>query len=189
MPRFFQVVLISSMLALSWLLMQVIHELGHVAAAWASGGTVTKVVLHPLTISRTDVEPNPQPLVVAWGGPIVGVVLPLALWSIAAALRVRSVFLVRFFAGLCLLANGLYLGVGSFNAIGDAGDILHHGSPIWFLWLFALGCVPAGLLLWNGTGRHFGLGDAREFDSPMLVYGCVATLAAVVVLEVVFSGQ
>ena len=44
-------------------------------------------LLHPFTISRTDVSPNPHPLVVAWGGPLVGVGLPI----IAAACgRVRT---------------------------------------------------------------------------------------------------
>ena len=51
--------------------MEAVHELGHVLAAWATGGLVTDVVLHPLTISRTDVRPNPRPLAVAWGGAVV----------------------------------------------------------------------------------------------------------------------
>ena len=37
---------------LSWLLMQAVHELGHVAAALATGGSVERVVLHPLTDDR-----------------------------------------------------------------------------------------------------------------------------------------
>ena len=73
MQRFQQVLLIVSMLALSWLMMQAVHEFGHVVAAWATGGAVTKVVLHPSALSRTDVEPNPQPLAVAWGGPLIGI--------------------------------------------------------------------------------------------------------------------
>ena len=65
------------MLVASWIGMQAVHELGHVLAASATGGTVQRVVLHPLTISRTDVSPNPSPLAVAWAGPLVGVILPL----------------------------------------------------------------------------------------------------------------
>lgn len=62
---------------LSWLLMQAVHELGHVAAALATGGTVERVVLHPLTISRTDVADDSYPLVTVAAGPLLGVVLPL----------------------------------------------------------------------------------------------------------------
>ena len=65
-----QIVFIASLLALSWLAMQAIHELGHVVGALATGGSITRVVLHPLQISRTDVLPNPQPGVVVWLGPI-----------------------------------------------------------------------------------------------------------------------
>jgi hypothetical protein len=52
--RGWQVLLVGSLVPLCWLGMQAVHEFGHVAALWASGGTVAKVVLHPLTISRTD---------------------------------------------------------------------------------------------------------------------------------------
>jgi hypothetical protein len=74
-----QVILIASTLLGSWLGMQAVHELGHVAGAWLTGGRVEKVVLHPLTISRTDLAHNPAPLLVVWAGPTVGVLLPLAL--------------------------------------------------------------------------------------------------------------
>ena len=77
MKRQHQVVLIVATLAFSWLAMQAVHELGHVAAAVVSGGRVATVVLHPATISYTQLASNPHPLFVAWMGPIVGVVLPL----------------------------------------------------------------------------------------------------------------
>ena len=46
--RLFQALLILSILSQSWLGMMIVHELGHVFAAWANSGTVAKVVLHPL---------------------------------------------------------------------------------------------------------------------------------------------
>jgi hypothetical protein len=52
-------------LFVSWLLMQAVHESGHVLGARLGGGTVAQVVLHPLTISRTDLAANPHPLLVA----------------------------------------------------------------------------------------------------------------------------
>ena len=50
MKRLQQFILIGSILPLSWLAMMAVHEAGHVAGAWFTGGTIAKVVLHPLTI-------------------------------------------------------------------------------------------------------------------------------------------
>jgi hypothetical protein len=133
----------------AWFGMQAVHEFGHVVAAWLTGGTIQQVVLHPLTISRTDVSPNPHPLFVAWGGPLVGVILPL----VAAACN-RAFFAVGrrywdFFAGFCLIANGAYIGIGSFDAVGDAGDMLRHGSPRWLLATFGIVSAICGLWIWH----------------------------------------
>jgi hypothetical protein len=89
--------------------MMAVHEFGHVLNAWLSGGTVVNVVLHPLTISRTEVEPNPRPLFVAWGGPLWGSVLPLAAWL--AVRRSRFAFLAAFFAGFCLVESDAVVGL------------------------------------------------------------------------------
>lgn len=178
MPRYRSLVLIITVALLAWLLLQAVHELGHVLAAWLTGGTVQLVVLDPLTISRTDVDPNPQPLLVAWAGPIFGAVAPLLFWAVLAAARVPLAWLARFFAGCCLIANGLYLGVGAFSAIGDAGDIIRHGSPHWLLCLFGSVTVPAGVWLWNDLAPNFGLGNNAEEVSGRVVLGCLAALLA-----------
>jgi hypothetical protein len=161
MKRLHQAVLIASTLLGSWLGMQAAHELGHVLGAWLTGARVARVVLHPLTSSRTDLAENPSPLVVVWAGPVVGVLLPLAFWGIAAAWRIRGAYVLRFFAGFCLVANGAYLAGGSFGRIADCGEMLRHGTPIWALWLFGAATLPLGLWLWHGQGPHFGLGAAQ----------------------------
>jgi hypothetical protein len=136
-----------------------------VLGAWATGGHVERVVLHPLAISRTDVSPNPNPLMVVWAGPQIGTLLPLVLWSSAAALRMPGAFILRFFAGFCLVANGAYIGIGSFWEIGDSGDMLRSGSAPWQLWLFGAIAIPLGLMLWHRQGRHFGIGpNAMQVD-------------------------
>ena len=68
--RLNQIILIGTFIGFSWLGMQAVHELGHVLGAILTGGRVTTVVLHPLTISRTDVFPNPHPLIEVWAGAI-----------------------------------------------------------------------------------------------------------------------
>src|ERR1019366_9319444 len=119
MKRFHQAVLVVSTVLASWLGMQAVHECGHVFGALATDGDVARVVLHPLTISRTDLAVNPHPLLVVWAGPIFGVLFPLTLWGAIAALQLPSSFVFRFFAGFCLIANGAYIAVGSFDQVGD----------------------------------------------------------------------
>src|SRR3990172_5967267 len=96
-----QVILIAATVMGSWLGMQAVHELGHVMGAWWTGGEVSRVVLHPLTISRTDLSHNPAPGTVVWAGPIVGDLLPLAAWILARHARMSGEFVLRFFAGFC----------------------------------------------------------------------------------------
>lgn len=186
--RFPQLLLLFTFLPLCWLLFQAVHELGHVAAAVATGGRVEKVVLHPLAISRTDSAESTHPALVVWAGPVVGVLVPLGLWGVSKAARLKWVHLVRFFAGCCLVANGAYLGVGSFDGVGDAGDLLRHGSPAWSLWLFGAITVPLGFYLWNGLGPNFGFGPAQGKVDRGAVCASCGLLVLVVVLEVLFSG-
>ena len=187
MGRVHQVVLIVSILMLSWSGMMVVHEFGHVLVAWWTGGTVTRVVLHPLAISRTDVSPNPQALLVVWAGPMVGVLLPMAAWGVAAWTRLPGSYLLRFFAGFCLIANGAYIGIGEFDRVGDAGDLLRHGASRWHLWLFGIATIPVGLLLWHRQGCYFGLGTARGKVSERAAYACLVGLVTIILLECHFS--
>jgi hypothetical protein len=187
--RVYQVVLIGSTVLGSWLGMQAVHESGHVLGAWLTGGRVERVVLHPLTISRTDLGHNPSPLAVVWAGPVAGTAVPVLVWAGAAAVRLPGAFVLRFFAGFCLLANGLYIGVGSLDRVGDAGDMLRHGSAPWQLWLFGAATAPAGLWLWNGQGPYFGFGPARGRVSRGVAYGSLAACLALLVLGFAVGGE
>jgi hypothetical protein len=158
--------------------MQAVHELGHVLGAQLTGGQVARLVLHPFSFSRTDLAHNPHPLPVVWLGPVFGAIAPLVLWGIACLARLPGAFVLRFFAGFCLIANGVYLGIGSLAGVGDCGDLLRHGAALWQLWLFGAITVPAGLWLWNGQGRRFGLGPHAEPISPTLT-GVVLAVAAI----------
>ena len=169
--------------------MQAVHELGHVIGAWVTGGRVARVVLHPLTISRTDMADNPQPLVVAWSGPLFGIVVPLLLWLLASILRHPGTFVLRFFAGFCLIANGAYIAIGSLAGIGDAGDLLRHGSAGWCLWLFGALAVPAGLGLWHRQGRHFGLGPEPDGVRPAVAWTAAIACASLLILGLLSGGR
>ena len=189
MKRVHQVVLIASTLAGSWLGMQAVHELGHVLGCWLTGGKVAKVVLHPLTISRTDYVSNPAPQTTVWAGPLIGVLLPLAIWGLAAAAQVRGAFVLRFFAGFCLITNGAYIAGGATSSVGDCGEMLRHGSPLWLLWLFGFVAVPVGLWLWSGQGKHFGLGEARGTVDRGVTYVTLGACVLLVLLGVLIDGR
>lgn len=177
-----QVLLIASFLPLCWLLMMAVHEVGHAVAALLSGGGVKTIVLHPLAISRTDVDPNPHPLLVVWAGPIGGILIPLAIWCLARWRRSSIEYLPRFWAGFCLIANGTYIGVGSFDGIGDAREMLLLKSPIWSLWLFGALTTPLGFALWNGLGPNFGLGVTKGAVDSRVATGSIVSLIVVVAL-------
>ena len=187
MQRFHQVVFSVSLLALCWFVMMAIHELGHVIGAYVTGGGVEQVVLHPLTISRTDVSPNPNPSVVVWLGPIVGCFLPVAMaWLVPRGNEsMRKV--AEFFAGFCLLANGSYIAFGAIDKVGDCGVMLQNGSPLWMLFLFGALTIPLGFLMWHR------LGSVKEFCAdpaladPTLTYSIVACLATILTLEILIS--
>jgi hypothetical protein len=187
--RFHQTVLIVSLLLASWLGMQDVHEFGHVVAAWLTGGRVAQVVLHPLTISRTDIADNPAPNLVVWAGPVLGCLLPVAAWGVAALWRWSGAYLLRFFAGFCLVANGAYIAVGSFEKVGDAGVMLRHGAPSASLWGFGILTVPAGFWLWHRQGPHFGFGGTAGTVSAAAAYSCLGIAVALVCFGLAVDGR
>lgn len=180
-PDFSACLLITMFLPLCWLWMQVVHELGHVLGAWLFGGRVTHVALHPLAISRTDVDPNPHPVLVVWAGPIIGVAFPVAAWGALAGWKAIR-HLARFFAGFCLVANGAYIGMGPWFPVGDAAIMLKYHAA-WPLAVFGVVTFAFGLLLWHGQGPWFGLGDEPERVSDRTVLVVAALLAGTIVLE------
>lgn len=161
MKRLEQIILIGTFIAFSWLAMQAVHELGHLIGAWVTGASVIEVALHPLIFSRTDLGDNPHPLAVVWAGPIVGATLPLLVFLLAKLCRSPGIYLFRFFAGFCLIANGAYIAFGPSNGFADTGIMMRYGSPRWLMILFGVLTAPLGLYLLNNQGKHFGLGEAK----------------------------
>lgn len=189
MKRFEQTIMIVSFLAFSWLAMQAVHELGHVAGAWLTNGKVTKVALHPFILSRTELVHNPHPSVVVWSGPLVGVLLPLFVLMLARFFRSPGIYLFRFFAGFCLIANGVYIAFGSSTGAADTGIMIQHGSSRWLVLLFGILTVPPGLYLWHNQGRHFGLGKAGGQVSRSAAIVSVALLVLLAGVELIVNSR
>lgn len=187
MNRLPQLMLIFGSFLVSWLGMQAVHEFGHVIGAIVTGAQIRRVSLDPLSISRTDLGQNPHPLFVVWAGPVLGSLLPLVLWSIAEMFRWRAAFVIRFFAGFCLIANGAYIGVGSFDEVGDCKEMLISGSPLWGLWMFGLVTVSTGLFVWHGLGSQFGLGSVGGNVNHSVARGTLVTSLVLFMVLLVFS--
>lgn len=187
MNRFFQVLLVGSLIGFSWMAMMIVHEIGHAFHALVSGGRVVQVVLSPWEFTRTDVSPNPYPLFVAWGGAVWGVLLPIAVWVITKAVVRPHAYLAAFFAGFCCIANGAYIGAGSIVQAGDAADMLRHGATPWVLVAYGILSFAAGLYLWNGLGPHFGLGASGGPVDKRTANVMAIALVVVFVGEVVWS--
>lgn len=94
----------------------VVHELGHVLAAWLTGGTVSSIVLHPLRISWTGLSDNPHPQVVAWGGSGLGVGIPLLFCVLGKRLRLPHAY--------CLNDGWRFRPVWSWFAVGTGDTAL-----------------------------------------------------------------
>lgn len=129
--RFFTLL---GLLTISWCVMTFTHEVGHVVAGLCSGGSLETVELRPWRLPYSLFVVDPHPLITLWGGPLIGVVVPVAF---AITLRMQWMW---FIASFCLLANGLYLATGWFagDRYLDTTKLFEHGaSPI----AVALYCV------------------------------------------------
>lgn len=187
MKRFEQVILIVTFLGFSWLAMQAVHELSHVIGAWVTGAKITKVALHPCIISRTDLGYNPYPLIVVWAGPIIGSALPLLAFLVAKACRLADIYLFRFFAGFCLVANGYYIALGHAEGGADTAVMMMHGSPRWVMVFFGILTASLGLYLWHRQGIYFALGEANGKVNRRAVIVSVSLFMAITVVELIIN--
>ena len=104
--------------------MTTVHELGHIICGLGFGGTLTETDLLPWHLPYSFFEPDPHPLVTLWGGPILGVLIPVAL-----ALVIRTNWM-GFIANFCVLANGAYIAIAwaSGDRHLDTPKLLEHGA-------------------------------------------------------------
>jgi hypothetical protein len=140
-----------------WWLMMAVHELGHVLGCLVTGARIEAVILWPWTISATLRSGSHHPRLDTWAGRVIGALLPLTLW-LACRRRSGPGRWPGGWAGFCLVANGVYLGAGWIDLVGDAGDLRRLGTPVWALVGSGVIGVGTGLLLWH----HLLAGMRRE---------------------------
>ncbi|HEX5245158.1 MAG TPA: hypothetical protein VFW23_18000 [Tepidisphaeraceae bacterium] len=184
-----QAILIVGLIAFSWPMMMLVHEAGHVIGALATGGRVQRVIWHQLVFSRTDVAPNPSPKVEVWAGPILGAALPALLAAMVASFRLKTSYLFVAFAGFCLLINGLYIGWGLIDPVGDAHEMIRLGVPRWSMLAFGLIATISGIWLLDRVSPSLGFGDRPKrvrADHAALV---LAIAALVWIVGLVFGNR
>jgi hypothetical protein len=184
-----QILLVGSILWLSWLTMMLVHECGHVVGAVATGGKVRRVVWHPAVISRTDVRPNPQPLIEVSAGPVLGSVVPVGIAVAASLIRLRVAYLIWVVAGLCLIANGAYVGIGAMRPIGDAEELVSHGMARWPMGAFGLPAVATGFWFWHRVGPRLGFGAGPAEISARHAYLTFALAVTMTAVGFVFGDR
>ncbi len=189
LPRLTQLLYSLSVLVGCWLAMMGVHELGHVIGGVLTGGSVSRVVLHPLMISRTDLSVNPLPAVVVWSGPLCGVLAPILLLWVARKCRWSQTKLIQFFAGFCLIANGAYIAGGSWEGIGDCGVMHQTGTPLWLMWVFGFVTVPSGFFLWDQLGTLQDWWRQPERISPRSAGVAFLVMITMMVLLTFFSAR
>ena len=135
-------------LLLSWYPFMCTHEFGHIISAKLNGGQVEEVILVPWRFSQTVISGSTDSLMDVWAGPFIGVLVPCLLCLTLKIIR-KSNFYTTTFCGFCLLANGLYLGVGWIDKVGDCKDILANGGNVTSMIIFGLCACASGLLFWH----------------------------------------
>lgn len=177
-------------IASAWLGMTALHEFGHVLNAWLSGGRVTAVELPPRGLGHTLVSPDPHPQFVAWGGAFWASLLGLLMIPLARRNELWRWF-AGFFAGTCLIANGVYVGLGGFlgdaNGADDAHELLRHGARSWQLVVFGILTSVIGLRIWHRLGPRLGFATAARCARWTTIAVLLAVIGLLLGLAMLFQ--
>jgi hypothetical protein len=190
MPRRIrQFLLIAGLVWSSWLCMMLVHEAGHVIGALLTGGHIKQVVWHPFVFSRTDVEPNPSPIIEVWAGPMIGCVIPFGLSLSIKLTRWRLKYMLSFFASFCLIANGLYIGIGSIDPIGDTRQLVHLGVSRITILTFGIVASSIGFWILNAISPQLGFGHERVIPLKTDVNVSLCAAASITLICFAFGNR
>jgi hypothetical protein len=130
------------MLIASWCVMVTTHEAGHVVSGILSGGKPVYAELRPWKLPHSHFAPDPSPRVTLWGGPILGIAVP-----VLAAVIIRRNW-CWFIADFCLIAGGTYIAMAwlSNEPLLDTARLLNAGVPRWQIAVFCLLTIVPGYI-------------------------------------------
>ena len=126
---------------LFWYPMSIVHELGHVISASINKCSNISVIWRYYIFSETLRDGSAHPIIDICSGPIMGIVIPVGLWLMT--LRYPMTWFMKWFMAVCLLGNGLYIGLGPLLDGGDGSQLIELGiAPIWlYVCGFTVSCV------------------------------------------------
>ncbi len=135
------------LLGVSWGVMTFTHETGHIVGGWMSGGTLKSVDLLPWHLPYSIFDPDPEPLVTLWCGPMLGVLVPFGL-----ALLIRRDWM-WFIAHFCMLANGVYLAMAwvSGGQYLDTPKLLETGAHPITIVIYCVVTIGMGYIGFRGS--------------------------------------
>ena len=179
-PRTTRWATLGLLLAWSWFVMTVSHELGHVAGGWASGAELSVLEIRPWRLPYSLFAFDPQPLVTLWAGPILGCAGPLL---VALAIRQPA---VRFVAWFCMLANASYLLLGTLSNDPelDSQKLIKAGTPLYVILLFAGSILPFSYIAFRGRCVRLLTGDDPPLARRTWRISTVTLLAALILQSI-----
>ena len=129
-----------------WYPMSLVHEIGHCLSVTINGGSINGVVWRYGFLSETLRSGSNHPIIDIWSGPLFGTFIPLMIWFIFRNFSFGQY--LQWFASICLIGNGLYLGFGWLESGTDSYDLILNdvglipimglGSILFILGLFLL---------------------------------------------------
>jgi hypothetical protein len=137
------------MCIIAWWPMMVVHEAGHILGCLFTGAEIERVILWPWTISQTVRSGSSAPAVDTWLGPLFGALAPIAMYLPFHRKSSIGMRMLGFFSGFCLISNGLYLGLGWIERVGDTGDLMRLGASPILLSSIGVLLFAAGLYIWH----------------------------------------
>lgn len=94
-----------------------------------------------------------------------------------------------FVAGFCLIANGAYIGVGAFDPVGDAKELVALGVSRWVLFGYGVVALGAGLWIWHRCSERLGFGRDRKAVVASHTWGVSGVCVLVTLLGLLFGNR
>ena len=136
-----------------------LHELGHASAAWATGGEVGEIVIHPFSWSWVVLEVAPEKQAyVTWAGAGLSAVAGLGILFTAWIIRSTWIGVALMIPPTTFTIDGLYLPVDALlRAGGDGTSLVALGTPLWLVIALGAGLIAAGAVAACMVMPRFGL--------------------------------
>ncbi len=155
-----------------------IHEFGHGINVLATGGSIGRISISPLSWSYISYAGGGEARATTWGGFLWETILPLLIFLGLWCIKSRASFWALLLAMVALATTAIYMLVGAFLDIGDAGFLVRVGLPTWpfvaigagLLLLCLLLALPLGTLLGIGRGRCSFAKTCLIVGAPILAY-------------------